>query len=138
MDAAITNNSTETRFIPGPNIELESGQTKTWPNITLADLDSNEVIKTGIVAGDFSVSVTPDTLDAALIDQSGRLGLTDAGMLPSYTVAELALITGVDGRVAYASNGRAGSEGAGAGTGTPVVYTNSEWRRLEDLAIVAA
>jgi len=48
------------------------------------------------------------------------------------------LPTGYNGRMAYASNGRAGAETLGNGTGTPVVYTNAEWRRLEDLAIVAA
>lgn len=138
MDAAITNNTTAQLFIPGPNIELAAGETKTWPNITLDALDGNEVIKAGLVSGDLSVTMTPDTIDAAQADGSGRVGLTDPSVLPSYTVAELALLAAVNGKMAYASDGRAGAEGAGLGTGTPVVYTNGQWRRTEDLAQVQA
>lgn len=138
MDAAITNNASTDTFIPGPNIEIAAGATKTWPDITLEDLNGNQVIKDGLVSGDLSVSLTPDTNDAAQVDGSGRSGLVDPSVLPSYTVAQLATLAAVNGKVAYASDGRAGAEGGGSGTGTPVVYTNGEWRRLEDLAIVAA
>lgn len=144
MDAAITNTTAAPLFIPGPNIELAAtgdpngNDVKTWSDITLGALDSNAVIKEGLVSGDLTVAMTPDALDAAQPDQSGRVGLTDGPMLPSYTVAQLAVITGVNGRMAYASDGRSGVEGAGVGTGVPVVYTNGQWRRPEDMAIVAA
>ena len=138
MDATITNLSAERVFVPGPQLDLaptgdpNGNDVKTWPEVTVADLDNNARIKELIVAGTISVQMDPDSYDAAAATQGT---VTHAG-LPSYTVANLP--TGYNGRMAYASDGRAGAEGIGAGTGTPVVYTNAEWRRLEDLAIVAA
>jgi hypothetical protein len=58
------------------------------------------------------------------------------GALPIYTVA--ALPTGAAGMVAYASNGRKIGEGAGAGTGVPCYFSNSNWRRYSDDSTVAA
>jgi hypothetical protein len=130
MDAAITNNGTTAIFIPGPNIEIAAGATKNWNDITLADLDSNEVIKTAVVAGTLAVSVTPDTRDAALAAQ----GALNSGALELYTVANLP--TGYEGRTAFASNGRKTGEGAAAGTGVPVYFSNTQWRRLYDDAQV--
>lgn len=138
MDATITNLSTEAVYIPGPNISLaptgdpDGNDAKVWPDITVPDLDGNEVIKEGVVGGTLSVSVAPDTRDAAAAVQ-GSLG---SESLARYTVANLPV--GFDGRVAFALDGRAGVEGVGAGTGTMVVFSNGEWRRVEDLAIVAA
>lgn len=138
MDATITNLSTERVFIPGPQLDFaptgdpDGNDVKVWPEVTVADLDNNVRIKELVVAGTISVQMDPDSYDAAAATQGT---ITHAG-LPSYEVGSLP--TGYNGRMAYASNGRAGAEGAGSGTGTPVVFTNAEWRRLEDLAIVAA
>jgi len=138
MDAAITNLSTERVFIPGPNLDMaatgdaDGNDTKTWSDITTNDLDGNPVIKAGVVAGTLSVSITPDADDAAAAAQ-GALG---SNSLERFAVADLP--TGFDGRTAFATDGRAGAEGAAAGTGTMVVYSNGDWRRVEDLATVAA
>ena len=137
MDAAITNVGTEQVFIPGPNIEIDAGETKNWNDIRVTDLDANDVIKSGVVAGTLTVALTPDANDAAQFDSSaGQISSVVSPFLPVYTVATLP--TGVNGRMAFASDGRAGVEGAAAGTGTMVVYSNGEWRRVEDLAVVAA
>jgi len=119
MDAAITNNGSEATFIPGPNIQINAGETKTWSDITVADLDGNEVIKAGVVAGDLSVSMTPGANDAALATQ-GQI-VSDA--LPVYAYIDLPV--GFNGRVAFVSNGRKGGEGAGVGTGVPCYYDAS-------------
>lgn len=132
MDAAITNLSTEAVFIPGPNIDIPAGETASWPDITVSDLDGNAAIKALVVAGTISVAVTPDAADAA----AATSGSLSTSALERYTVA--ALPTGYNGRVAYATNGRSGAEGAGAGTGVPVIFSNLQWRRFEDMAVVAA
>lgn len=46
--------------------------------------------------------------------------------LVQYTVAQLP--AGKEGYIAYATNGRKTGEGAGAGTGVPVYYSNGKWR----------
>jgi len=134
MDAAITNNGTEAKFIPGPNINLDAGETKTLSDISLGELDSNEVIKAGVVAGTLSIEVTPGANDAALADQ----GAVVFGALPIYAVGDLP--TGFNGRVAFASNGRKGAEGVGAGTGVAVYYNavTSEWLKIYDNLLVEA
>jgi len=116
MDAAITNNGTEATFIPGPNIQLDAGETKTWADVSVDDLDANSVIKSGVVAGTLSVSMTPGPSDAALATQ-GRV-VNDA--FPVYAFANLP--TGFNGRVAFVSDGRKAAEGAGLGTGVPAYY----------------
>ena len=137
MDAAITNTGTEIVFIPGPNIDLDPGETKNWNDIRVVDLDANDVIKTGVLGGTLSVSLTPDANDAVQFDgTTGQISSVTSPFLPTYAVADLP--TGVVGRTAFATDGRTGAEGVGAGTGVPVVYANGEWRRLEDMAIVAA
>lgn len=58
--------------------------------------------------------------------------------LPSYTVVTLPT-TGIGaGAVAYASNGRKVSEGAGSGTGVMVYFSSGQWRRFSDDSVVAA
>ena len=136
MDATITNLSSEPVFLPGPKVELDAAggtnASRVWPNITVADLDSEPVIKTLVLAGTLSVSVAPDAADAAVATQ-GALSLNS---LERYTVANLP--TGFDGRVAFATNGRKSGEGAGVGTGQPVCFSNGQWRVLRDDSVVAA
>lgn len=139
MDATFTNLDTDNpTFIPGPQLHLapsgdpDGNDVKVWSDITVADLDGNVRIKELVLAGTISISLAPDSFDAATATQ----GTVNFAGLPSYTVTNLP--TGYDGRMAYASNGRAGAEGAGLGTGTPVVFTNGLWRRTEDLAQVQA
>jgi hypothetical protein len=126
MDAAITNNSTEAIFIPGPNLNLEAGETKSWPDILVADLDGNVVIKEGVLAGDLSVTVTPDARDAAPAVQ----GSLNSGGKEQYAFASLP--TGYEGRTAFCTDGRKTGEGATAGTGVPVYFSNAQWRRYYD------
>jgi len=116
MDAVITNASAEAKFIPGPNINIPAGESKTWSGITVADIDGNEVIKAGVVAGDLTVSMTSGTGDAAIATQGSLV----FGSLPIYTFANLP--TGFNGRVAFVSDGRKAAEGVGAGTGVPAYY----------------
>jgi len=132
MDAAITNLGLDPVFIPGPNLDIAPGATANWSDITVGDLDGSPTIKAGVVAGTLSVAVTPDPSDAA----AATTGTLSSDALPRYTVA--ALPTGFNGRVAYATDGRSGAEGGGAGTGSPVIYTNGQWRRFEDMATIAA
>lgn len=138
MDATITNLSTSPIFIPGPDIDMAAtgdaagNDVRVWAGIVVGDLDGNPIIKAGVVAGTLSVSIAPDANDAAVAIQ-GSLG---SESLSRYAVADLP--TGFDGRAAFATDGRAGAEGGGGGTGTMVVYSNAQWRRVEDLAQVAA
>jgi hypothetical protein len=125
MDASITNISTEVIFIPGPYLDIPAGETKVWAGVLMTDLNANTVVKQAIIDGKITLSLVPDALDAPF-----------AASAPAYAVADLP--TGVDGATAFATDGRAGAEGAAAGTGTMVVFSNSNWRRVEDLAIVAA
>jgi len=144
MDAAITNNTTETVFIPGPNIEIAAGASKTWANITLAALDTNEVIKSGLVSGDLSVAMTPDTQDAAQATQSGKVGLVDpVGGVPAYTVATLPTTGVFEGQMAFATDGRKTGEVLGAGTGALCYYSaggpgGAGWHVFYDDSIVLA
>jgi len=116
MDAAITNASSAAIFVPGPNLDIPAGSTKTWAGITVADLDGNPVLKQYVVDGDLTVSVSPDAEDAALATQ----GALNFAAMPIYANANLP--TGYNGRVAFVSDGRKGGEGAGAGTGVPCYY----------------
>jgi hypothetical protein len=129
MDAAITNIGLSAIYVPGPEIEILPGETKNWNDITVADLDGNSVIKNGVVAGNLSVSVTPDASDAAAAAQGS---LSPAG-LEAYAFANLP--TGYEGRVAYCTNGRKTGEGS-PGSGVPVYFSNAQWRRFYDDAQV--
>ena len=128
MDAAITNNGATAKFIPGPNFNLDPGETKTWSDIILTDLDSNDVIKAGVVAGTLAVAMTPGPNDAALATQ-GAMGLDG---MPIY--AFVALPTGFNGRMAFVTDGRKAAEGAGLGTGVPAYYdaTAVAWLNFYD------
>ena len=55
--------------------------------------------------------------------------------LASYTVT--ALPAGLNGALAFASNGRKMTEVAGSGTGVLVCFSNGQWRRLSDDSVVA-
>jgi hypothetical protein len=48
-------------------------------------------------------------------------------ILQQFTVAVLGS-SGVEGQIAYATNGRKVGEGSGAGTGVPVYFSNGAWR----------
>jgi hypothetical protein len=130
MDAAITNTGTEEIFIPGPNVSIPVGETKNWNDILVADLDGNTVIKDAVLAGNLSVSITPDAADAAAAAQ----GSLNSGGLEAYVDTDLP--TGYEGRVAFCTNGRKTGEGALAGTGIPVYFSNAQWRRYYDDAQV--
>lgn len=136
MDALITNLSTSPVFISGPNLDLDAAggtnAARTWTDITVADLDGSPHIKQLVIDGTITVTLTDDATDLA-VTTAGNLS---AHSLPTYAVAGLP--TGYDGRVAFASDGRSGAEGGGSGTGVMVVFSNGEWRRPEDQAIVAA
>lgn len=136
MDALITNLSADPVFIAGPNLELDAiggtNAARSWPDISIAELDGSPHIKQLVIDGTISVTLTDDATDLA-VTAAGNLS---AHALPTYPVATLP--TGFDGRVAFASDGRAGAEGGGSGTGTMVVFSDSSWRRVEDLAVVAA
>lgn len=56
--------------------------------------------------------------------------------LKSYTVAGLP--AGAEGQVAYATDGRKTGEGGGGGTGCPVYFSSTHWRRFYDDAQVTA
>lgn len=133
MDAAITNAGTEQVFIPGPNIDLDPGETKTWSDIRVTDLDANDVIKAGVVAGTLTVAMTPGPNDAALATQGQ---LVPDGM-PVYAFANLP--TGFNGRMAFVSDGRKPAEGAGLGTGVPAFYDAAAagWLNFHDCLAVA-
>lgn len=138
MDATITNLSSARKYLPGGQIDLaptgdpSGDDVRVLPDVTIADLDGDTVLKEAVLDGTVSVSVAVDTRDAAFATQ----GALNIGSPERYTVANLP--TGYDGRQAFAIDGRAGAEGVGAGTGVPVIFTNGSWRRLEDMAIVAA
>lgn len=123
MDAAITNIGTTQVFIPGPNINLDPGETKTWSDVRVSDLDGNSTIKAGVVAGTMTVSMTPGPSDAAVALQ----GQVVSDSLPVYAYADLP--TGFLGRVAFVTDGRKAGELAGAGTGVPCYYdtAGADW-----------
>jgi hypothetical protein len=137
MDVTITNTHTEVIFIPGPNLHLAVGESKVWNDVRLHDLDAHTVIKAGVIAGELTITMVPDAEDALqLFADLGRAAASDPGFPPVFTVATLP--TGVDGRIAFASDGRSGAEGPAAGTGVLVIYSDGDWRRPEDQAVVAA
>lgn len=131
MDADITNVGVDAIFIPGPNLNLAPGETKTWSGISVADMDGNATLKTAVVAGTVTVSLTPDASDAAQANQ----GALNIGALPIYTYA--ALPTGYDGAVVYCSNGRKTGELGGAGTGVPAYYSAGAWHVFYDDSVLA-
>lgn len=69
-------------------------------------------------------------------DIASLTGITGLIATGSFTVAGLP--AGVNGRIAYASNGRKVGELAGAGTGVVVYYSGAAWRVFSTDAAVAA
>jgi hypothetical protein len=140
MDATITNLSSARVFVPGPNLDLaetgvtDSSDVGTWSDVTVADLDGNTRLKELVLDGTLQVDVVEDPSDVA----AAVTGSVNLGMLPSYTVAQLAALTAVNGRIAYATDGRANAESSTNGTGVVAYYSDGEWRRVEDHAVVAA
>lgn len=139
MDATITNlgstSPDDDVYLSGPAVSLAAGASMVWPGVTTADLDAATWLKTLIDTGKVSVSLALEALDAEVALQ----GSLSPHKLPRYTVATLPTgANAVNGMVAYATNGRSGAEGVGAGTGAPVIFSNAQWRRWEDMAIVAA
>lgn len=130
MDAEITNTGTEAFYLPGPNIDIPAGETKTWPDVIIADLDGNTVLKAKVLAGDATVVVTPETADAA----EAATGALSQDGLPKYALADLP--TGYEGRRAFVTNGRKTGEGSGYGTGIPAYFSDSDWRRYYDDDVV--
>lgn len=68
-----------------------------------------------------------------------RNGVAIQQVLTSYTVASLPAAAS-NGAVAFASNGRKGAEGAGAGTGLPVYWNGatSQWFTFSGNVLVTA
>ena len=72
-----------------------------------------------------------------VVDQTtGNLAIKALVSAASYAVAGLP--AGLNGALAFASNGRKLGEAAGAGTGVMAVFSNGSWRRLSDDSIVAS
>ena len=141
MDVTITHTDASAEygaFIPGPNLNIVPGGTGTWNNVSLADIDGSQRLKELANAGTVTVAIVPDTIDAEQMERTGSLGMMDRSSMDSYTVAGLATITGYEGRLAFASNGRKTGEGGGGGTGVPVYFSNAAWRVFFDDSVVAA
>jgi len=136
MDATILNlgstSPDDDVFLTGPRVEVKAGQSVVISDLTVSDLDADRQLRQLVIDGKVSVSVANETVDNA----SATVGSLSPHALPKYTVANLP--TGFVGRVAFATNGRTGAEGAGAGTGCPVIYSNAQWRRFEDMATITA
>lgn len=66
---------------------------------------------------------------------TGEVTTTKPLRPPVHTLA--ALPVGTEGATAYCSNGRKVGEGAGAGTGVPVYFSGSAWRRFSDDTVVS-
>jgi hypothetical protein len=123
MDATITNLSTERVFVPGPQIDLaptgdpSGDDVKTWPDVTVADLDNNARLKELVVDGTLAVSLDNDSYDAAQATQGsmvyGNLPLVAHGDLP---------LAAANGAVVFVTDGRKVGEGAGAGTGVAAYF----------------
>lgn len=135
MDATITNLSTERVFIPGPQIDLaptgdpNGDDVKTWPEVTVADIDSNSRLKELVVAGTVSVQMDEDSYDAAQATQGSMF----FGNMPLYAFIDLPAAP-ANGAVAFVSNGRKAAEGAGLGTGVPAYYdaASTTWLNFYD------
>lgn len=138
MDATITNLSSAPVFLTGPKVELaasgdaDGNDARVWPDVTIHDLDSDSQLKSLVVAGTVSVSVAPVAEDGAVAVQ----GTMQHSSSERYLVANLP--TGFDGRRAYAIDGRKVGEGAAAGTGVEVVFSDGEWRIHQDDSVVLA
>ena len=95
----------------------------------------------GLLGSDgYQLKVSPDGsafYQVYVVDQTtGNLAVKALLSAASYAVA--ALPAGLNGAIAFATNGRKIGEAAGAGTGVMVAYSTGSWRRLSDDTIVAA
>lgn len=92
----------------------------TVPMRTGDDINALYLFNTNLVQGLNPWLVLVGNYINASLRNDGSVPLT------GYTVAKLP--SGVEGMIAYATNGRKVGEGAGAGTGVPVYYSNGHWR----------
>lgn len=95
----------------------------------------------GLLGSDgYQLKVSPDGstfFQVYAADQTnGNAAFKALLSVASFTVA--ALPAGLNGAFAFASNGRKVGEGAGAGTGVVVAFSNGSWRRLSDDAVAAS
>lgn len=95
----------------------------------------------GLLGSDgYQLKVSPDGStfhQVYAVDQTtGNIAFKALLFAASYTVA--ALPAGLNGALAFATNGRKIGEGAGAGTGVVVAFSNGSWRRLSDDSVVAS
>ena len=87
----------------------------------------------GLLGSDsYQLKVSPDGStfhQAYVVDQNtGNLAVKALISAASYTVATLP--SGLNGAIAFASDGRKSGEAAGGGTGVVVAFSNGSWRRL--------
>ncbi|MDR3461526.1 MAG: phage tail protein [Beijerinckiaceae bacterium] len=95
----------------------------------------------GLLGSDgYQLKVSPDGstfFQVYTVDQTtGNLAIKALVSAASYTVATLP--TGVNGALAFASNGLKVGETTGGGTGVIVAFSNGSWRRLSDDSVVVA
>ena len=95
----------------------------------------------GLLGSDgFQLKVSPDGssfYQAYVVDQTnGNTAFKALLSVASYPVASLP--AGLNGALAFATNGRKTGEAAGAGTGAVVAFSNGQWRRLSDDSIVVS
>lgn len=70
------------------------------------------------------------------LDVTGDIAASATVRPGKFTVAGLPV--GAEGQIAYATNGRKVGEGAGAGTGVPVYFSNAAWRTYSGDAAVTS
>ena len=93
-----------------------------------------------IISG-FNVRLLSAAANRLHVSGGGGVGtarLTVDGLMQPGSFAVAALPTGAAGQIAYASNGRKGSEGTGAGTGILVFHDGVAWRACDTAMTVAA
>lgn len=110
------------------------------PTLTVNALAAKPLRRQGggnIVVGDIGGSQQVLAAYNTALDCYECIGIGDgAPVAPSYTVANLP--AGSAGRMAFASNGRKGGEGAGSGTGVLVFHDGSAWRAADTGSTVSA
>lgn len=108
--------------------------------VLLAQTGSVDFTGTDASGGSIEFASGGGLANLSLIDSSGAsIDLQPAlGVAPpQYTVATLPAPS-TEGYIAYATNGRKVGEGAGAGTGVVVYFSNGSWRVFStDLAVAA-
>lgn len=74
--------------------------------------------------------------EVASLNEAGHFLTT--GPITAQKAVVASLPTGSEGMTAYATNGRKQGEGSGAGTGVPVYFSATKWRRYSDDTEVVA